>query len=86
MLIWRQKCYNKNITKFRFYKQDGENMTQLSKYEAMIVKSGSKLTKQRKQILKIIVEHSDEHFSAETLYDLVRHVDSSIELRRFTEH
>lgn len=78
MLIWRQKCYNENITKFRFYKQDGENMTQLSKYEAMIVKSGSKLTKQRKQILKIIVEHSDEHFSAETLYDLVRHVDSSI--------
>ena len=28
-------------------------MTQLSKYEAMIVKSGSKLTKQRKQILKV---------------------------------
>ena len=51
-------------------------MTQLSKYEAMIVKSGSKLTKQRKQILKVIVDHSDEHFSAETLYDLVRHIDS----------
>ena len=53
MLISKQKCYNKHIIKFRFNKQDGENMTQLSKYEAMIVKSGSKLTKQRKQILNI---------------------------------
>ncbi|MBQ8993802.1 MAG: transcriptional repressor [Turicibacter sp.] len=53
-------------------------MTQLSKYETMIMKSGSKLTNQRKQILKIIVNNSDEHFSAETLYDLVRQVDSSV--------
>ena len=53
-------------------------MTQLSKYETMIIKSGSKLTKQRKQILKVIVQHSEEHFSAETLYDLVRKIDNSV--------
>lgn len=53
-------------------------MTQLSKYEALIVKSGSKLTKQRKHILHIIFTHSDEHFSAESLYDLVKDMDKTI--------
>ncbi|CUM91066.1 MULTISPECIES: Fur family transcriptional regulator [Turicibacter] len=53
-------------------------MKQLSQYETLIVKSGSKLTKQRKQILKTIVTHSDEHFSAESLYDLVKHLDDTI--------
>lgn len=53
-------------------------MTQLSTYEAIIMKSGSKLTKQRKQILKVIMDHSHEHFSTEELYDLVKQVDESI--------
>lgn len=53
-------------------------MTQLSKYESLIAKSGSKLTKQRKHILHTIYTHSDEHFSAESLYDLVKHIDDSI--------
>ena len=53
-------------------------MTQLSTYETMIMKSGSKLTKQRKQILKVIIDHPHEHFSAEALYDLVKHIDDSI--------
>ncbi len=53
-------------------------MTQLSTYETIIMKSGSKLTKQRKQILKVIIDHPHEHFSAEALYDLVKHIDDSI--------
>jgi len=53
-------------------------MTQLEKYEAVIADSGSKLTKQRRQILKIILDNSFNHFSAEELYEVVKKVDESI--------
>ncbi len=50
----------------------------LTKYEALIAKGGSKLTKQRKQILSVMLEHAQEHFSADSLYALVASVDDSI--------
>ena len=53
-------------------------MTELEKYEAIIIDSGSKLTKQRKQILNIIMEHSTSHFSADALYDVAKRIDDSI--------
>ncbi|HAX73073.1 MAG TPA: Fur family transcriptional regulator [Firmicutes bacterium] len=53
-------------------------MTQISKYEHVISKSGAKLTKQRKQLLQSILDHKEQHFSAESLYELVKEVDDSI--------
>jgi len=50
----------------------------LGKYEAIIVNSGSKLTKQRRQILKIMLENSLNHFSAESLYEFAKEIDDSI--------
>ncbi|MGL4335326.1 MAG: Fur family transcriptional regulator [Turicibacter sp.] len=51
---------------------------ELSRYETMIAKAGSKLTKQRKRILSTIIKNQEQHFSAETLFELVKHVDDSI--------
>ena len=53
-------------------------MTQPSQYETLIASGGSKLTKQRKQILNIMIEHSEEHFCADSLHALVSTVDDSI--------
>ena len=51
---------------------------ELRNYEAIIVDSGSKLTKQRRQILKIMLENSYNHFSAEALYEFAKEIDDSI--------
>ena len=51
---------------------------QLAPYEALISSGGSKLTKQRKQILNVMLAHSDEHFSADSLFALLSNIDPSI--------
>ena len=53
-------------------------MTKIEKYESIIIDSGSKLTKQRRQILNCIIENSFSHFSADALYDVAKKIDDSI--------
>lgn len=53
-------------------------MAQLARYEALITQSGSKVTKQRRHILETLLKSPVDHFSAESLYEVLKKKDDSI--------
>lgn len=50
----------------------------IENYKAKILEEGWKLTKQRLQLLTIILENSLNYFSAEDLYEITKQVDVQI--------
>ena len=53
-------------------------MTDYEKYEELILKSGSKMTKQRRAVLEVLLGDKLHHFSAEEVYEHLKRSDDSI--------
>jgi len=53
-------------------------MSDFEKYEELIVKSGSKMTKQRRAVLEVLLHDKLHHFSAEEVYEFLKKTDDSI--------